>query len=481
MKKLISLCFTLLIAVAGIAQDNTWTLQECVQHAVDNNITIKQTELDQESAVIERRGAIGNFLPRLNGSASNNWNSGLTQNITTGILETQTIRNSSYSITAGVRIFGGLANVRTLDRADLSKIAADYNVARLKDDIALNVAVSYLGVLLNKENLKVLEAQNIVTQEQIAQTQLLVDGGVLPRGDLLEIEATNAGEQQNLVAAQNAVTISLINLAQLLNVEEYQTFDIAEQDYNLLGEEVLDNIPEVILDKAKESRYDLKIAEQNLAIAKKDLQISKSGLMPTLDGFFNYNTREQGGAVRFNQGVDPVNPFSVQTIGVVESTGENVVTQVPNTVVTQQDLGFIEQLYLNDGISYGLSLNVPIFNGWSVKNQVKRSEINVRQLEFVKEQAELDLETAVYQAYTDAKAAKQAYAAAQTSVVSQNLAYDYAKERYNNGLTNAFDFSQAKLRYDNAQIELTRSKYDYIFRIKVLELYFGVPATQLKF
>jgi len=190
--------------------------------------------------------------------------------------------------------------------------------------------------------------------------------------------------------------------------------------------------------------------------------------LPTLDGFFNYNTREQGGAVSFNQGLDAANPFSTQTIGVVEGTGQNVITQVPNTIVTTTDLGFTEQLYLNDGISYGLSLNVPIFNGWSVKNQVKRSELNVKQLEFVKQQAELDLETAVYQAYTDAKAAKEAFNAAQISVTSQDLAYEYATERYNAGLTNAFDFSQAKLRFDNAQIQLTQSKYDYIFRLKLL-------------
>ena len=185
--------------------------------------------------------------------------------------------------------------------------------------------------------------------------------------------------------------------------------------------------------------------------------------------------------MRFNQSVDEANPFLNQTIGVVENTGDSVIAQVPNAVVTTQDLGFVEQLYLNDGISFGLSLNIPFFNGWSSQNQVKRNELNVKRLEFAKQQAELDLETAVYQAYTDAKAAKEAYVAAQTSVASQNLAYDYAKVRYTNGLTNAFDFSQAKLRYDNAQIELTRSKYDYIFRIKVLELYFGVPVSQLKF
>lgn len=480
MKKIVSFCFTLLITMSVFGQNQKWTLQECVQYAIDNNITIKQTELDKESAAIDKRGAIGSFLPRLNGSASNNWNSGLTQNITTGVLETQTLRNSSYSITAGIRIFGGKANIRTLDRADLSKIAAEYNVAKLKDDIALNIAVSYLGILLNKENLKVLEGQNVVTQEQIEQTTVLVNAGVLPRGDLLEIEAINAGEKQSIIAARNAVTVSLISLAQLLNVKDYQGFDIATQDYNLIGEEVLSNLPQDIVAKAKETRYDLKIAEQNLEIASKDLQISKSNLLPTLDGFFNYNTREQGGAVRFNQSVDEANPFLNQTIGVVENTGDSVIAQVPNAVVTTQDLGFVEQLYLNDGISFGLSLNIPFFNGWSSQNQVKRNELNIKRLEFAKQQAELDLETAVYQAYTDAKAAKEAYVAAQTSVASQNLAYDYAKVRYTNGLTNAFDFSQAKLRYDNAQIELTRSKYDYIFRIKVLELYFGVPVSQLK-
>lgn len=484
MKKLLSFCFTLLIAVAGYAQNNTWTLQECVQHAIENNITIKQTELDKESAAIERSDAIGSFLPRFNASAGNNWNSGLTQNITTGVLETQTTRNSSYSITAGVRIFGGMRNIRALDRAELSKIAADYNIAKLKDDIALNVAVTYLGVLLNKENLKVIQAQNSVTKEQIRRTQELVDGGVLPRGDLLEIEATNASEQQRIVAAQNSVDISLINLAQLLNLENYKSFDIAEQDYNLIGESVLNNSPEVILDKAKESRYDIKIAQQNVEIAEKDLQISKSGLLPTLDGFFNYNTRESDFA-RDIPVLDPDNPFVVSDnpLGVVNETGQtvsgfeaNVIGAAPGT-----PLDFVEQLYLNDGISYGVSLNVPIFNGWSARNQVKRSEVNVKRLEFQKEQAELNLETAVYQAYTDAKASKEAYLAAITSVNSQELAYAYAKDRYDVGLTNAFDFSQAKLRYDNAQIELTRSKYDYIFRIKVLELYFGVPATELKF
>ena len=136
---------------------------------------------------------------------------------------------------------------------------------------------------------------------------------------------------------------------------------------------------------------------------------------------------------------------------------------------------------MNDGIGYGLQLSIPILNGFNIKSNVQRSRVNLERAKFELEQAELDLESTVYQAYVDAKGALKSYEAAQLAEESQDLAYSYAKERYDVGLTNAFDFSQSKLRYDNARIELNRSKYDYIFKLKVLELYFGIPATELKF
>lgn len=485
MKKAILFYVTALLALTTYGQEKKWTLQQCVQYAIDNNINIKQTTLDLESAAIDRSDAIGAYLPTLNGTASNSWQTGLTQNVLTGVLETQQTRNSSFGVTAGIRIINGFRNHKVLDRAELTKIAADYNIAKLKDDVALNVAVSYLQVLLAKESAKVIIVQNAVTQEQIDRTQELVDGGVLPRGDLLEIRATDASERQRIVAAENAVTIGLVNLAQLLNIKDIASFDIAEGEYNIQGEEILDTQADVLIETAKETRYDLKIAIQNEAIAQKDLEISKTAYYPTLDGFFNYNTRESNSPSGFDTSIDPDTPFidSGNPIGVLGSTGEIITGINPNiTGISERGpLPFVEQLYLNDGISYGLSLRVPVFNGWSTRNQVKRNKVNVKRSEFQKELAEQNLRTAVYQAYTDAKAAKESHEAAQVAVESQELAYAYAKDRYDVGLTNAFDFSQSKLRYDNAQIELARSKYDYIFRIKVLELYFGVPATELKF
>lgn len=481
MKKLVIVFLFLSIGFSVNAQNKKWTLQECVEYALKNNISVKQSELNVQLSDIEKSDAIGNFLPNLNASASNSWNTGLTQNITTGVLETQTSRNSSYSVSVGVNIFNGLRNFRQFQRAKLSQLASQYNLDKMQDDIALFVANSYLQVLLNKANLEVIQSQNEVTQQQISRTNDLVDAGVLPRGDLLEIQATDASEKQRIAVAENTVTISLISLAQLLLVKDYSNFDIVDDEYNIIDDGFSSKNVDEVIEAAKENRFEVKIAEKNVELAEKDLQIAKSSYYPTLNGFFNYNTRESG-ANRFVQSVDPNNPLVTESIGIVESTGDNVIGAFPNTIIEELNpLPFGEQLYLNDGISYGVSLSVPIFNGFSVRNNVKRSKISVLRSEFQLEQATLDLESNVYQAFVDTKGALKSYEAALAALESQKLAYQYAKDRYDVGLTNAFDFSQSKLRYDNAQIEENRSKYDYIFKLKVLELYFGVPPTELKF
>ena len=166
-------------------------------------------------------------------------------------------------------------------------------------------------------------------------------------------------------------------------------------------------------------------------------------------------------------------------IGVVEETGQIVVS--PNfAYATRPALPFFDQLSQNDGISYGVQLNIPIFNGLSVRNNVKRREIQLKNVSYQLEQAKLDLESNVYQALVDVRGALKAYEAAEVALESQELAYEYANERFDVGLTNAFDFSQSKLRLDNAKIEVNRTKFEYIFKLKVLELYFGISPNQLK-
>ncbi|CAL65188.1 TolC family protein [Christiangramia forsetii] len=478
MKNFSLIAILLLFCSQLSAQQKEWTLEECVNYALENNIQVKQTELDVELSEIEKRDALGNFIPSINAQASNAWNTGLTQNVTTGILQNQTVRNFSAGVSAGITVFDGLRNFKQLQRARISRLSSEYSLDKMKDDIALFVADSYLQVLFNKQNLEVLRAQNQITQEQLGRTQDLVDAGVLPQGDLLEIQATMADEKQRMIIAQNQIQISLISLAQTLGIQDYQNFDIVERDYNILGNEILDNTVYEVIERAKEERSEIIIAETNKELAEMDVELAKGAYLPTLGAFFNYNTRETGQGRITGAVLDPDEPS--RQIGVVQGTEEIVVA--PNTIPTLgSPLPFIDQLYRNDGISYGFQLSVPILNGFATRNQVRRNQINVKRAEYQLEQAELDLEANVYQAYTDANGAFEAYEAAVVAANAQEKAFEYATDRYDVGLTNAFDFSQAKIRYENTQREALRAKYDYIFKLKVVELYFGIPVRDLKF
>lgn len=442
--KLLGIFLLLLTATISLqAQTKKWTLRECVEHALDNNISVKQSELDLASTEAEKLSALGNFIPRINGNATYSINTGANINPVTNVFENETFRSVTMGGSAGIDVFDGLRNIRQLQRAKLSKLAAEYQLSKMKDDISLFVANAYLQVLNNKANLEALQSQNSVTQEQIDRTQELVDAGVLPKGDLLEIEATDATEKQSIVNVQNQVTLSLLNLAQLLRVEDFQNFDIEDEGYEIIDEEISARSVSDIVANAKENRSEIKIAEKSVELAEKDLQIANGGYYPTLSAFFTYNTRFS-------------NPDFL-------------------------DRDFVDQLWQNDGTGFGFQLNVPILNGFSTRSNVMRNRINLERSKYQLEQTKLDLESTIYQAYVDAKGSRKSYEAAQEALESQQLAYEYAKERYDVGLTNAFDFSQSKNRYDNALIETNRTKYDYIFKLKVLELYFGIPATELKF
>ena len=478
MKKLIFLLFTF-TCVFSYAQNKKWTLKECVDYALENNISVKQNKLDLENSELAKKDAFGNFLPSLNASGSHSWNIGLNQNITTGLLENLTTQFSSFGASANVDIYRGLRNLNQMRRANLQILASQYQLDNMKDNTSLFVANAFLQVLFNKEQLKVLQAQKEITNQDLKRTNDLVEAGSLPRGDLLEIEATKASQEQQIVNAENAILLSKVSLAQLLLIEDYENFDIVDTDYEVPPTGILNETPQTIIEKARESRYDIKIAENNKELAEYDLKIAKGALQPTLSGSYSYSTRASYSDRIVGAELDPDNPFTTTQIGTVQSTGEAVVTDVANTnPVLAGPQALFDQFSLNDGHNFGLSLSIPIFNGFSLRNNVKRNKINVERTKYQLEQANLDLETNVYQAYNNAKGALKAYEAALITQDARQEAFNYSQERYSVGLLNSFDFNQSKNRLENAQSEVIRTKYDYIFKLKVLEFYFGIPISE---
>jgi len=446
--------FVLLLAgFTSVAQDKKWTLQECVEYALKNNISVKQSELDLQSAKIDKNSALGNFLPSLNAGANHSWNIGLNQNITTGLLENQTTQFSSVSLNSSVDIYNGLQNQNRLRRAKLSELASQYNLSKIQDDISLSVANAYLNILFNKENLKVQQAQLINDEKQLKRSEELVKAGSVPRGDLLDVKATVALDKQKILVAENNLLISKLSLAQLLQLDDFKNFDIVDENINAEQSATLLEKPQTIYEKALEHRIEIKIAKTNLDVAERDVKIAKGTMQPSLSGFYSFSTRAS---------------YSDRIIGV--DGGGNPIVAGP--------LPLFDQFSDNKGHNFGLQLNVPILNGFSARNNVAKSKVNYERIKNAYNQAELDLERNVYTAFTDANAALKTYESAVSALEAREEAFNYAKEKFAVGMMNAFDYNQAQLLYTTAQSDAIRAKYDFIFKEKVVELYFGIPILK---
>ena len=279
--------FTLVLS----AQIKEYTLEECVLIALENNISIKQSELDLESAEVDKSDAMGSFLPRVNAQSQHIWNNGLSQNITNGLIENLTTQFSSFGGNVGVTLFNGRQNINQLSRANLNLLARQYQLDDMKDDVSLFVANAYLQVMFNRELEQVQRYQLELAKQELERTQLSIDAGILTPVEIYEIEANIATQEQAVIQAENAYRLSRINLAQLLLITDYENFDIAKEDMDIPFSEILTETPKAIYEKALTLRNDIKLGITNLEIAEKDIDLAKGAQMPTLTAFYNYNTR----------------------------------------------------------------------------------------------------------------------------------------------------------------------------------------------
>lgn len=265
--------------------DKVWTLKECVDYALENNISVKQSELDklnQEQSVTEAKGS---FLPNLNASASQNFNFGSSIDVTGGRVSAD-YRSNNYSLNSNIILFDGFANVNTLNQAKINVAVQEANIAKMKNDIALNVVNAYLQVLFAKEQIKIAQFQVDISQKEVERIGSLVDVGLAPKGDLLNIKATLSSDEQTLIDATNAFDIATLRLAQLLQLPEgtilVEDVEVAEPSNAIIANEA-----NVIFEKAAISFPEIKAAKLSIESAEKGISISKARYLPSLS--FNYS------------------------------------------------------------------------------------------------------------------------------------------------------------------------------------------------
>ncbi|WP_353776816.1 TolC family protein [Winogradskyella sp. 3972H.M.0a.05] len=437
MKKFSIIAILFFVGITGFSQDKKWSLRECVEHALTNNITVKQGENTLLSNDEDILAAKGNFYP----SFSANINQGMSlgnAELFQGQFVDRTAHTTSIGVNLNQTVFNGFRNTFVYKQAQINREANELDLNRIKDDISLNVANAYLNVLFNKENLEAAQSQYEFSQKQVEQVQELVDSGVQPQANVYDAEATLANDAQALTTAENNYDISLLTLSQLLQVP-YQGFDVEIIDVVDPSAALLYNDVNPILESAFQNRYEIKVAEKNIESAEVGTELSKSGFYPSVTFGYGFGT----------------NAFYSN--------------------LTQGEDAFFNQLNDQKAHSFNLNISIPIFSRFQNKTSVAKSRIQEENFKLSLEQAKLNLESNVQRAFTDAKAAFRSYEAARKSLESQQLAFDNSQERYNIGAMNAFDLEQARIRLINAQALLINAKYDFVFKTKVLDFYMGKP------
>ncbi len=422
------------------AQNNkVWTLQECVNYALENNISIKQSELDKEIASQDVVAAKWNFVPNLNANASQNYNFG--SSITaSGARASADFSSNNFGINSSVILFNGFSNLYTLQQTKIGVEAKDAALEKMKNDISLNIVNAYLQILFAKEQVKVAQSQVDISQLQVDRIEELVSAGTRAEGDLYNVKSTLATDNQNLVVAQNTETLTTLRLAQLLQLPE-STILIQEIAVEATDQSILNTGIDEIFKKAEETFPEIKLADLNIKIAEKTIKISQSNYYPTLS---------------LNVGMSTVYQHR----------------QGSTDFIT-----FSDQLDQNLGKSVGLSLNIPLFNRFQFRTTVSKNKIYYLKSEYSLTTEKLRLKETIQTAYTDAQASSKSFDAAVISVEAQNKAFDYANERYVVGAINSFDFNQIKNNLVSAQSQLIRAKYDFVFKLKVLQFYYGIPIV----
>ena len=448
-----------------------WDLRKCVDYALQNNISVKQADLQTKFSALQlKQDKLAQF-PTLYFQGSTGYSFGLSDNPTTGTLESKNFLNSQLNLSSNVTLFNWFSKKNTIEAASLSAQADLAQVKKVQDDIALNVAVGYLQALLAREQVKTFEIQITQTQSQLEQTRKKVNAGALPELNAAELEAQLARDSSNLVSAQGNVQQLLLQLKALLNLDAATAFDIATPPVELIPVESLADLqPDKVYSLAIVNLPQQKINDLRIRSAQKTVEVTKANMLPTFSAFGGLNSR----FVNIQSIQSSVFVPQKATGAIVNVGGTNYNVLAPG--LDQVQLGvtpFFAQLQNNFGQNVGVGVGVPIFNGGSLRTNWQRSQLNVQSLELQREKDNQTLKQDIYKAYTDAVTSMQKFNASKKSVDAAQKAYAFAQRRYELNLLSTYDLINTQSNLLRARTDMLLAQFDYVFKMKLLEFYKG--------
>ena len=432
------------LSVLSVCAQKKWSLNDCITYAKEHNIIVLKQAIQSEILNSDVVIAKGNYLPNANFNGSQNFSLGNSFNVSTGVGQSES-RSNSFSLSSSVLIFKGFSNRYTLQKANLNTLKAASDVDKIRFDLNLNVTNKYLQVLFQKELLKIAEEQVLISQKNFFRLKLLFDETLISKRDVLEIEATLASDTKEVIVTKNKVSTGLIELKELLGVNEIDDFDIEQLLTGKLGKKsnsffditnlVIDNNPKI------------KSSQISVDIKKKDIQLAKINFYPSINLSYSYGS----------------NYYHIQ------GRKDEVLNQQTNQLV---DNGFWTQLNSNRTHFLGFSATVPIFNRFSTRENYKKSKEEVKLAEIELANDKFVLKNKIKIALNDLNTAKASLKASRIAYVTQKEAFGIVQENYNRGNITNVVFLESKSKMIRNASEFIKTKYDLLFKEKVLSYYF---------
>lgn len=443
-KKSILIVAACLMAGATMAQQHIWTFQQCLDTALQRNISLNQSRLNTDLSQISLDQSKAALFPNLSASARDGVGFGRSVNPTTNQYVAKTTNSASFGINSGVDLFSGFQLTRTILQNKMNLDAVKTDVENVKNQVTISITTAYLQLLFQYEILNAARNQAEATVSQVDRTQKMVSAGTLPESNLYTIRSQLATDNLAVVNAQGQLDLARVALEQLMEIPITDSFDIKVPE--LVA-------PSLLLNQTNQEIYNKSLSVQpqiaGAAIrtnsALLGIKISEGARWPTLSLSGSVNSNY---AVSSRNGVDPSVP---------------------------QASPFFPQLWDNLGESIGLNLSIPIFSNRQLKSNIERAKVNALSARLDEQNTRIALRKTIEQAYTDLRNSIKKYDAVKEQISAAELSYKNMERRYNIGTSTATDFLIEKNNYFQAQSNGIQSKYDYIFKSKILDFYQGKP------
>jgi len=468
----LSVIFILCLISKSInAQIKVWTLKSCLDTAIEKNVLLNQTKLSSEINRINLEQSKANRYPNLNLSDNQNFSFGRAVDPVLYQYLDQNISSNNISLTSSITVFNGLQNYNAVIQNQYYYDAGNLDIEKAKNDLSLEVVAAYLQILDAYDAVDIASAQIETSNSQVERAQKYVDAGKFAIGSLYQMQSQLSADKYSEVNANNQLALSKVALMQLMEMSVTADFEIEKPE---LAEPELNNIysSNDIYKVAEQNQPQVKGAGIKINGAYTALKVAKGGVYPKLSLTGSLKTAYSD-ASRL---ISYQTIFQQQTIGYLQSNPSDfVIGNVPSTVTQKNNYPVGKQFQNNFNQFIGLSLSVPIFNNYIVKNNIDRSEINLKSIQLDERNIKNQLRKSIEQAYTDELGGAKQYLAAKDQEKSEEKTYADIKTKFENGAVSATDFIIEQNNFSKVKQALRQAKYKYIFKIKVIDFYLGNP------